>query len=52
MTTVLNYVLAFGMSLALVVYCDVPVAEALLVGCVLGIFYTLSDISLYLRRPK
>jgi len=47
-----NYIFAFGISLLLLIFCDVTVTEALLVGSVVGIFYTLSDISLHLRKSK
>ena len=49
-SSILNIVLALGLSLALLHYCDVPVESAMLVGVMLGIFYTLMDISSHLHK--
>jgi len=50
--TLLNYVFAFGLAGILAGVCDVPIEDALLVGSVVGIFYTLSDISSHLRKSR
>ena len=51
-SNLVNYALASGMAGILVAFCDVPIEDALIAGCLLGIFYTLADISSHLRKSK